>query len=1110
MDIEELFPNMVNPDCISVYVGRVIRLDENFESNGILYVDLCNPNDTDLDKGAKTSNKAVASFALRNLYKCWENPPEIKSKALFDGSMSFTSSGDFHLRNYCLDMYTLTYLTQISTILEILFPVMPTVPPPLISIDTTPFPGQAVSINVSVAAKEVINESIQSVLKDIKSDSESSSNLRTRMSLTRDSGDSPSYDDSGLINSIVESITSPLDSILDFAVKPYYTFIKCIKILFELYKQNLDDIADILFPITIFSDLNSDGTVTVPSQKDLLSVKDSLKIKIDNFNSYIDNNITSIIASVEPKVKETVRKPIEGLVYTINTKIDDIINPIKDKIVSLILGYVKEPLAEITGFIAMSIQPVISSLPSVVQLIVKLALKKVLQLLLGTPIRIILAGIVDGFNSIITSTVKLIKSEIAEIITTALTTLTNPLIEGLQKELVSLMPFPYNMMDKLLIKLEEIKDPSLFPAIYTENDPVRPYKDFDEINWSNPSELKSMILSLIQDVVSDQNDANNDNNRTNLRAKSTLDIPPDKISVKVSKESIYTIESDHRKVQGALQEALCDTQYEDETIEKGEPLKDGTLEKKDGTLEKGAYLFYKNFSSKDSFLPYFEQTYEPVTIPASIGEGVFAKAEPHLWLTNGVAYIDSDENGSTVRYVCYYNKDGVVIGKEEVLCLFKGNIETRILDVNKIYYSTTIPHIKINEADPETGVDLVPLLDDGGNIIPVQTNKTVTESTATRNIGDFLYKDINDNDKEKTFNEIANLYHIPTRVLSREDIILNFIEVLQTQEIKSTTSSIDITKTHLYKCLFNNIGYTYSVYYPLGENKTLLNLGNFADVMIRYDFSSVNEEGNGRAFIEIKNPYVDSYPDMSFKVSLIFNVIKNKVSTVVSFFVNILPNETTEQPSSDNAVLDCCVDSSDQYYSWMVESLEDKEVDVSSLQNEEASLDLMTDMLVHSVQAIGQDEGFDSGSLFDAIASKVTSMFNKIADAMSGIDPILTSFLERADSLKDLSSVMDKIDDVGKKVKEISESAKPALEATAKAASMVAVQSCSMSQSATGKDFNFTSGNNYDLSTTTESKSQLPYCKELSREKLLEPNCKVIVLAMGAGRQNLFAVDVLT
>lgn len=1102
MDIEELFPNLVNPDCISVYVGRVIRLDENFESNGILYVDLCNPNDTDLDKGAKTSNKAVASFALRNLYKCWENPPEIKSKALFDGSMSFTSSGDFHLRNYCLDMYTLTYLTQISTILEILFPVMPTVPPPLISIDTTPFPGQAVSINVSVAAKEVINESIQSVLKDIKSDSESSSNLRTRMSLTRDSGD----DYSGLVNSIVESITSPLDKILDFAVKPYYTFIKCIKFLFELYKQNLDDIADILFPITIFSELNSDGTVTIPNQKDLLSVKDALKTKIDNFNLYIDNNITSIINGVKDKVRETVRKPIEGLVYTINTKIDDIINPIKDKIVSLILGYVKEPLAEITGFIAMAIQPVISSLPSVVQLIVKLALKKVLQLLLGTPIRIILAGIVDGFNSIITSTVNLIKSKAVDIVTTALTTLTNPLIEGLQKELASLMPFPYDMMDKLLIKLEEIKrqeDLSLFPAIYTENDPVRPYKDFDEINWSNPSELKSMILSLIQDVVSDQKDVNNDNNRTNLRVKSTSDTPPNKISVKVSKESIYSIESGHRKVQGALQEALYDTKYKNKTVFKGEPLEDGTL-------ATGEYLFYKNFSSKDSFLPYFEQTYKPVLIPASIGEGIFAKVEPQVWLTNGVAYIDSDENGSTVRYVCYYNKDGVVIGKEEVLCLFKGNVKTCTLDVNKIYYSTTIPHIKINEADPETGVDIVPLLDDAGNIIPVKTTKTVTESTATRNIGDLLYEDINDGNKEKTFNEIANLYHIPTRVLSREDIILNFIEVLQTQEIKSTTSSIDITKTHLYKCLFNNLGYTYSVYYPLGKDKTLLDLGNFTDVMIYYDFSSVNEEGNGSAYIDIKNPYVDSYPNMSFVVSLKFNVILKKVSTVVSFFVNILPNETTERPSSDNAVLDCCVDSSDMYYSWMVESLNPEEADVFSLQNEEASLDLMTDMLVHSVQAIGQDDGFDSGSLFDAIASKVTFMFNKIADAMSGIDPILTSFLERADSLKDLSSVMAQIDEVGKKVKEIAETAKPALEATAKAASMVAVQSCSMTQSATGKDFNFTSGNNYDLSTTTESKSQLPYCKELSREKLLEPNCKVIVLAMGAGRQNLFAVDVLT
>ena len=65
MDVKDYFPYDVDPNLISVYIGRVISLDPNFSSNGILYVDIYDPDDTDLDKGAKQSNQAKASFAVR-------------------------------------------------------------------------------------------------------------------------------------------------------------------------------------------------------------------------------------------------------------------------------------------------------------------------------------------------------------------------------------------------------------------------------------------------------------------------------------------------------------------------------------------------------------------------------------------------------------------------------------------------------------------------------------------------------------------------------------------------------------------------------------------------------------------------------------------------------------------------------------------------------------------------------------------------------------------------------------------------------------------------------------------------------------------------------------
>ena len=175
---------------------------------------------------------------------------------------------------------------------------------------------------------------------------------------------------------------------------------------------------------------------------------------------------------------------------------------------------------------------------------------------------------------------------------------------------------------------------------------------------------------------------------------------------------------------------------------------------------------------------------------------------------------------------------------------------------------------------------------------------------------------------------------------------------------------------------------------------------------------------------------------------------------------------------------------------------------------EKTNNNLLT-MLVSAVRAIGQDGTFDADILFGSVAKKVTSVFSPIADSMDKISNTVDSALEVLDALKDVDSMIGTIKELGDKIESVANTAKPAMEAVAKAASAAAIQSCSMSQAATGKDFGFNSGDNYDLSTTTDSRSQLPYCKQLKREHLIEPNCKVLVLAVGAGKQNLYAIDIL-
>jgi len=1114
MNITDYFQSTVDPNNISVYIGRVIKLDENFESNGILYVDLIDPNGTDLNKGAKTSEKACASYAVRTLYRCWTNPPEIKSKAQFDGSMSFTSSGDFHLRNYCFDMYTLTYLTQVSSILGILFPVMPTVPPPMISIDTTPFPGQAVAVNVSVSAKEVVNESIHSVLKDIEGGAGPSSpsipseddivakynskNNRSRASSSVSNND-PVY-------KIVDSIVTPITGLLDVAVTPYYDFIKCISLLLEIYEKNLADISAITFPITQFSEINDDGTATIPAPMDVLSIKNSLQTKIDKFKDDIDAKIQSLKNGIAEGIIRIVYKPIANLYNMVDTKIQDIVTPIKNKIVELIGNFVKDPLSQLTGLIAMAIQPVVTSLPTIIQIVVKLALKKLLQLLLGVPIKLILKVVIDPIMALINKAIEKIEGFLGQIISTAINTLINPVISVIQKGIAALIP-DFGM-EALITKLESIKDGTPFPKIFIENDPVKPYKDFDEINWSDPSELKAMLLALISEVGP---------TRTRNRAVTNL-------NVKVSKEEIWKPSG---QIQGAEQKAkvatiIYDSNGDPKTIAVGVPLEEGSLPE-----STGSELFYKKFSSKEEFMPFFEERHNPVMIEPIIGSDspktIFTNITPQVWITNGVAYIDVEDKGEKVRYICYYNRDGKTIGTKRVKCLVDGVEVEKELEDNKVYYSTTIPHIKKDDNDPPVGDDLVPVIENGSPK-QVKIPKTVTSITGNRQLGDILYYEDVNTGNQSTFKEISDRYYRNTIdiVLGYDSLAENIKEIFN----NSTGSLLNKFKqTDLYKSITGNPDYNFYFYRITKERKgegedqreievkEPVTLSSLTDSMITIQSST-------ELTITIRNPL--SLPSilpgpMGMLMTIKFNMSDGKLTTNTEFSCKTLIQDETlvKWPEEDNTSLTCSKktinnDQSADFYCWMTSSLIDKEVNLSSLQDQTAVQNQMTDMLVNTVQAIGQDGDFSADALFDANVRKVTSEFNKIADAVSGVDSVISSTLERVDELKQVGSLIDKIAEIGSKVKEVADTAGPALEATAKAASAVAIQSCSMSQSASGKDFSFNSGTNYDLSTTTTAKAQLPYCKELGREQFLEPNCKVIVLAIGAGKQNLYVVDILT
>lgn len=940
MDIKDIFTNSVNPDTISVYMGRVISLDENFQDNGYLYVDLVDPNSKDLEQGKKTANKATASFALRNCHNSWEKPPEIKSKAQFMGAMNMTTSGDFHLRNYCFDMQTMTWFMTVSTALNAIGIV--NIPPVMVSLDTTPFPGQAVSVNVAQAATEVVDEAIDNSLKDIAPEDDRSVGnnsvkpnkdnvlqkvpekitqfLNPSRSNNRNSG--TTVDD--VIADTIAKIITPINDVLEAAFSPYYEFIECIKLLFEIYDSCLDDIEEITIPITQFTNIAEGTTNSNPNENTLMALKQDLHIKINNLKNAIPSSV--IPSDFTAAITEVLYEPLAYMYNTVSDQIDDIVKPIKNKIVELISSYVKEPLSSLVGFISMAIQPAISALPTIVQIVVKMALKELLQVLLGKPIEFILSTALDAVAQLITTVSNQMKTKVLELFSDAIKVVITPIISVLQKAVLSLIP--NFSIGRLKSNLEDIKaHRKEFPAIYIGVDPLKPYKQFIELNWSDPHEVSCMLQALLDE--------------------SPL---PDTYETPVGSVEIY--------------------KYVDDLIEWVEnPLPYDP--------DNPPPYFVKEFTSKDEFMPIFLEKHPPVMVEAKLGEGMFAdygdggEKEPSLWITNNVSYVTTDDGTNYIvalddnTYVAVYYPESQEVGYVK---LKKGYI----------YDTIETQHIiQPGEDDPTEGNDLIPVIEElNGKLVP----KILKIQKTTSDTGELLYYDSTSETQSNTYNNLIKKYIQPR----------------------------------------------------------------------------TKKDGEG-------HPISD--------------------------------------PVYDPSKLFVYVQQIQEY---------DGEVGTETESNDTTSKDTLLSMLNNVIYAIGQNEGFSAGDLVDSVTRKVTSIFSPLSNSLDQVSNTISSGLEVVEGLQNIDNVLSNISEIGEKIEEISSTAKPALEATAKAAAAVALQSCSMTQSATGKDFSFTSGDNYDLSTTTDSRLQLPYCKELKREHFLEPNCKVLVLAVGAGKQNLYVVDILT
>lgn len=1101
MNINDIFPYNIDPNTISVYLGRVIKLDENFEENGSLFIDLCDPNGTDLDKGAKTANKATASFSVRNTYKCWTSPPEIKSKTSFKGAMTATMSGDFHLQNYCFDMQSITWFSTVSAALNALGIV--NIPPIMISMDQTPFPGKAVSIDLASALEEFINELLDAFLREINTD-ETLETIFTPKSLyevkfhvkNKIAGASVTLDP---MESVIYNVVYPFTEISNVFLQPYITFLKCVSSTLQLVKTRVPNIMDWTFPITNLTDTSS--------SEDTLAIRNAISQRIDDLSSYIGGTtwppeIMEVYENTFDYIIETVYNPMSYLYTNLNNTIKDIVVPLKKKLTEVINSNIRKPLLQIANTIAMSIQPMVSSLPTIVQLVVKYAIKALIRTLLGVPINSIMREITDPIKSILSDSIKSIGKQTSSFITSFAGSLVNPIIKNIQDTIYNIIPvFTVSDLKELTNKIESWNTlPLTTPVpidIYIDGT-IDTKKEFEELNWSNPKEVSAFIIGLIQLCKQSAENPGSLSLTEEVRSiyQSSNGIPLGSNLTNSSEDIIHVSCYENNQYNTKLilpKQALVEGEITYNVND------NGVIKVKPNTL-----FFYNEFNTKDEFLPLFEELHTPVLIQARLSDSNMSNLEIKEWITNKVPFIETIIDGELTRYVVNNTESDIIV--------YVSKDKTVTLKPDCIYLSKTIPHICMDDSDLPVGEDIIPQYDSDLNAIPLKINKVDDKGQLLYLLGfDDFSKAVSEADKinwskdsEKTFNEIVSAYYtpkIPSKI-EENDVIEDLVDRLNIAVSDDTSIETAILNSILYQSFSNGkstrkLGDSYTSILP--NPNTELSFTETSSSIVIYLRTKLTPE-----------------KETDFKMSL--TLVKVGNTFIVSGYSKrcfipqkTLPLQVYSYVENANVTINwvTLTNTEGRFGSWLVSYLGSKGITVEKDYRITKTIEMFTDILQHTLSAISQNN-FDVLYLVKALISKFTSGFDKIASVVDEIMSRINAMLSTINSLKELSSIMDKLESVSDVIQGVANTIEPALKATAQAASAVAIQSCSMTQSAKGKDFTFNSGDSYDLSTTTTDKAQLPYCKELGREQFLEPNCKVLVLAIGAGKQNLFVVDVLS
>lgn len=150
---------------LSLYIGRVVYVPDNYEETGILYVDLDNIRSQTFPSDAKEADakftKTRTGITMMSAYRAWHNPPKLDYRG------SLVGNGSISINSYMFDPQMLAWMTLVSATLKTLTAgIAPTVETQPWQVSISEISGISVP-QVDLNPSEIVNDALNEFMDDL-------------------------------------------------------------------------------------------------------------------------------------------------------------------------------------------------------------------------------------------------------------------------------------------------------------------------------------------------------------------------------------------------------------------------------------------------------------------------------------------------------------------------------------------------------------------------------------------------------------------------------------------------------------------------------------------------------------------------------------------------------------------------------------------------------------------------------------------------------------------------------------------------------------------------------------------------------------------------------